>query len=293
MELGGTGIWSGQLRFGDPGEKTAAAAELEALGYSAIWLPGGAGGAIFDDCRTLLDATERIPLATGILNLWMHTPQETAEGHAALTSGFPGRFLLGIGVSHGPLLEMIGEPGRYTRPLATTAAFLDDLDAATPPVPVGERCLAALGPKMLGLSRDRTAGAHPYLVLPEHTRGAREILGSSALLAPEQAVYLGTDADAARAAARNHLKIYLGLPNYANNWMRSGFTEDDLLDGGSGRLCDALVAWGDEATVARRVHEHHEAGADHVCIQVVTAPDDAASMPMDTWRALAPALTAA
>ena len=142
------------------------------------------------------------------------------------------------------------------------------------------------------LARDRTAGAHPYLVLPEHTRGAREILGPDALLAPEQAVFLGTDPSAARAAARKHLDIYTGLPNYTNNWLRSGFTPDDLVDGGSDRLCDALVAWGDEATVARRVHEHHEAGADHVCIQVVTAPDDTASMPMDVWRALAPALTA-
>ncbi len=292
MELRGTGVWSGQLRFGDAGEKVAAAAELEALGYSAIWLPGGIGGAIFDDCRTLLDATERIPLATGILNLWMHTPAETAAGHAELTTAHPGRFLLGIGISHGPLLEMVGEPGRYQRPLATTAAFLDDLDAATPPVPAGERCLAALGPKMLELARDRTAGAHPYLVLPEHTRGAREILGPDALLAPEQAVFLGTDPSAARVAARKHLEIYLGLPNYTNNWMRSGFTPDDLLDGGSDRLCDALVAWGDEETVARRVQEHHDAGADHVCIQVVTAPDDAAAMPVDVWRALAPALTA-
>jgi probable F420-dependent oxidoreductase len=225
----------------------------------------------------------------------MHTPEETAAGHAEVTGAFPGRFLLGIGISHGPLLEMLGQADRYQKPLATTRAFLDDLDAATPPVPVAERALAALGPKMLELARDRTAGAHPYLVVPEHTRTAREILGPDALLAPEQAVFLGTDAAAARAAARNHLQIYLNLPNYTNNWMRWGFTADDLLDGGSDRLCDAMVAWGDEETIARRVREHHDAGADHVCIQVVTAPDagpDAgATMPLDAWRALAPALT--
>jgi probable F420-dependent oxidoreductase len=295
MQLTGTGVWSGQLRFGDAGEKCEAATELEALGYSAIWLPGGAGGAVFDDCRALLEVTEHVPLATGILNLWMHTPEETAAGHAEVTGAFPGRFLLGIGISHGPLLEMLGQADRYQKPLATTRAFLDDLDAATPPVPVAERALAALGPKMLELARDRTAGAHPYLVVPEHTRSAREILGPDALLAPEQAVFLGTDPAAARAAARNHLQIYLNLPNYTNNWMRWGFTADDLVDGGSDRLCDAMVAWGDEETIARRVREHHDAGADHVCIQAVTAPDAgpdaAAAMPLDAWRALAPALT--
>ena len=193
MQFTGTGVWSGQLRFGDAGEKVEAATELEALGYSAIWLPGGAGGAVFDDCRALLEVTEHVPLATGILNLWMHTPEETAAGHAEVTGAFPGRFLLGIGISHGPLLEMLGQADRYQKPLATTRAFLDDLDAATPPVPVAERALAALGPKMLELARDRTAGAHPYLVVPEHTRSAREILGPDALLAPEQAVFLGTD----------------------------------------------------------------------------------------------------
>jgi probable F420-dependent oxidoreductase len=291
VHLTGTGIWSGQLRYGgDPGERRADATELEALGYSALWLPGGIGGEIFDDCRALLEATERVPLATGILNLWMHTPEETAEGHAGLTRDFPGRFLLGIGISHGPLIDSV-EAGRYRKPLENTATFLDGLDAADPPVPVPERALAALGPKMLGLARDRTAGAHPYLVPPEHTRQAREILGPGKLLAPEQHVFLGTNATEARAAARNSLQIYLGLPNYTNNWMRYGFTPEDLLEGGSDRLCDALVAWGDEAAVARRVQEHHDAGADHVCIQVVTAPDAPPDRAMEMLRALAPALT--
>ena len=187
---------------------------------------------------------------------------------------------------------MIGEPGRYTRPLATTAAFLDDLDAATPPVPVGERCLAALGPED-ARARPRPHGRRAPLPrrCPSTRAGPARSWGRARCSRPSRPSYLGTDADAARAAARNHLQIYLGLPNYTNNWMRSGFTEDDLLDGGSDRLCDALVAWGDEATIARRVHEHHDAGADHVCIQVVTAPDETATMPMDTWRALAPALT--
>jgi probable F420-dependent oxidoreductase len=291
MQLAGTGVWSGQLRYGgDPGERRAAATELEALGYSALWLPGGIGGAIFDDCRALLEVTERVPLATGILNLWMHTPEETAEGHAAVTRDFPGRFLLGIGISHGPLVDSI-EAGRYQKPLAKTRDFLEALDRADPPVPVDERALAALGPKMLELARDRTAGAHPYLVAPEHTHDARAILGPGKLLAPEQHVFLGTDAAEARAAARNSLQIYLGLPNYTNNWLRYGMTPDDLADGGSDRLCDTLVAWGDEDAVAQRVQEHHDAGADHVCIQVVTAPDAPPSSAMDMLRALAPALT--
>ena len=291
VQLGRTGVWSGQLRYGgDPGERRDAAAELETLGYSALWVPGGIGGEIFDDCRALLEATGRVPVATGILNLWMHTPEETAEGHAGLTRDFPDRFLLGIGISHGPLIDSI-EAGRYERPIDKTRAFLDALDAADPPVPVGERALAALGPRMLELARDRTAGAHPYLVVPEHTRRAREVLGPDRVLAPEQHVFLGTDAAEARAAARHSLQIYLGLPNYTNNWIRSGFTPDDLADGGSDRLCDALVVWGDEATIAGRVREHHDAGADHVCIQVVTSPDAGPGMPMDALRALAPALT--
>src|SRR5581483_94674 len=215
--LAGTGVWSGQLRFGDRGERTAAAVELEALGYSAIWLPGGIGGAVFDDCRALLEVTERVPLATGILNVWMHTPEETAAGHAGLTRDFPGRFLLGLGISHAPLVDST-EPGRYDKPFDTMRAYLEALDEADPPVPVDERVLAALGPRMLALARARTAGAHPYLVVPEHTHQAREVLGPNALLAPEQAVFLGTDRTEARAAARNHLQIYLGLPNYTNNW---------------------------------------------------------------------------
>ena len=194
MDLTGIGIWNSGLRFGDPGEALDAAVELESLGYTALWIPGGAGGEIFEACAAVLEATDDVTVATGILNLWMHTPEETAAGHAALQHAHPGRFLLGLGISHAPLIDM-SDPGRYRNPLATTRAYLDALDAADPPVTAGERVLAALGPRMLELARDRTRGSHPYLVTPEHTARARAILGAGVLLAPEQAVALETDAD--------------------------------------------------------------------------------------------------
>jgi probable F420-dependent oxidoreductase len=289
MELSGTGVWSGALRYGDRVEACDAAAELEALGYSALWVPGGAGGDIFGDTQALLEATERVVVATGILNIWMHEAQDVATGHAALTAAHPGRFLLGLGISHSALVDH-EEPGRYQKPIAVTTAYLDGLDAATPPVPVAERALAALGPRMLELARDRTRGAHPYLANPEHTRYAREILGEGPLLMPEQPVVLETDPAKARELARGHFTIYLTLPNYLNNLKRIGFTDEDFADGGSDRLVDGVVAWGDEAAIARRVQDHFDAGADHVCVQVIT-PRGYQQLPREHWRALAPVLT--
>ena len=287
MDVGSVGIWSAELRYGDAGAVRDAAAELEALGYSALWVPGGVGGAVFDDCKNVLDATTRVPVATGILNLWMHSIQETCDGHARVTAAYPDRFLLGIGVSHAALVDT-NESGRYAKPLAATRTFLDEIDRTTPTVPADERVLGALGPKMLELSRDRSAGAHPYLVPPEHTRFARDVLGKGALLAPEQHVVLETDPEKARAVARASLAIYMTLPNYVNNWRRCGFTDDDVSGAGSDRLVDAIVAWGDEATIARRVQQHLDAGADHVCVQI--ASETRAEMPLDSWRRLAPAL---
>jgi probable F420-dependent oxidoreductase len=286
--LSGTGIWSSALRYGEPGPSAAAATELEQLGYSALWVPD-VGGDVFAAVKNLLAATSTVTIATGILNLWMHTPEETAAQHAALTAEHGPRFLVGIGVSHAPLIDRVKEPGAYRKPLQQMTEFLDGLDAAETPLAQDDRCLAALGPKMLELSRTRTAGTHPYLVTPEHSRIAREALGPDGLVASEQGVVLETDPTKAREAARAHLATYLALPNYANNWMRLGFTPDDVVDGGSDRLVDALVVWGDEATIAARVQEHRDAGASHVCIQVLGgAPLD---LPLDVWRALAPALT--
>ena len=214
--------------------------------------------------------------------------EETAAAHAQLTNDHGRRFLCGLGISHRPFIDHVNEPGTYQKPIDTMARYLDGLDAAVPPLAPSDRVLAALGPKMLELARLRTAGTHPYLVTPELTKAARTGIGPDGLVASEQGVVLETDPTRAREVARLHLKTYLGLPNYTNNWMRQGFTEDDLADGGSNRLVDSLVVWGDEATIATRVREHRDAGADHVCIQVLT--EDQRAFPAQQWRALAPAL---
>jgi probable F420-dependent oxidoreductase len=285
--LSGPGVWSGALRYGDAAETAEAAAELEELGYVALWLPD-VGGDVFGAVANLLRATEAATIATGILNIWLHTPEETAERFDALTSEHGRRFLLGIGVSHAPFIDQIKEAGTYRRPVQAVAEFLDGLDAAAVPVPRDERAIAALGPKMLELAHRRTAGTHPYLVTPEHTAAARAALGAGPVVAVEQGAVLETDAGLARQLARQHLATYLGLPNYTNHWKRIGFTDDDLRDGGSDRLVDALYAWGDEGAIATRVQEHRDAGASHVCVQVVIA--DQRSLPRAEWRALAPAL---
>ncbi|KUH80473.1 MULTISPECIES: LLM class F420-dependent oxidoreductase [unclassified Mycobacterium] len=285
MELAGVGVWSSQLRYGDQGEAAEAAAELEELGFTALWIPD-VGGPVLDSVEHLLSSTKRVVIATGILNLWMHEPADVAARYASLTGTHGERFLLGIGVSHAPLIDS-REPGLYRKPLAATRAYLDGIDATPQPVPVGNRVLAALGPKMLELAATRSRGAHPYLVTPDHTRYAREQLGEGPLLLPEQTVLLTTDADEARALGTDWLRSYLALPNYANNLLRSGFTEEDVASV-SDRLFDALIAWGDEETVLERVREHHDAGADHVCVQVLTA--DPREFPRDQWRRLAAAL---
>jgi probable F420-dependent oxidoreductase len=287
MRLSGTGVWSAALRYGDRAECDEAAAELEKLGYSAVWIPD-IGGDVFGAVEALLTATTSAVVATGILNLWMHSAEETAARYHDLVAVHGARFLVGIGVSHAPLIDA-SDPGRYKQPLARMREYLDQLDAAARPLPTGERVLAALGPRMLELARTRAAGAHPYLAGPENTARARASLGAGPLLAPEQPVVLETDLAKAREIARQHLSGYLRLPNYVNNLLRGGFTDDDVAGGGSDRLVDAVVACGDEGTIARRVQEHRDAGADHVCIQVLTG--DGLSLPRAAWRALAPALT--
>jgi probable F420-dependent oxidoreductase len=274
---GAIGVWSPQLREGDPRAVAEAAAELEEIGFSTIWVPGREHDDLEERLHLLLSATRRIPVATGIVSIWTHPADSTAALHARLSAEFPGRFLLGLGVSHAPAVG-----GGYQRPLTAMTRYLDALDAADPPVPQAERVLAALAPRMLALARDRALGSHPYLVTPEHTRSAREALGSAALLAPEQTVVLERDADAARAVARQWLARYLQLPNYADNWVRIGFDPAEIDNGGSDRLVDALVAWGDVDAILARVEAHHAAGADHVAIQVVTS--DRAELPREQWR---------
>jgi len=285
MDLGRIGIW-GRHFLGERARVMEAVAELEELGYGALWFPNAPS--MFERARDLLDATRRVVIAPGIASIWTHTATDAAAAHNALTHAHPGRFLLGLGVSHAHVVDR-EEPGRYYRPLARMREYLDSLDAAPTPVPIGERILAALGPRMLELARDRSAGAHPYLGTVEHTRRAREALGSGPLLAPELAVVLETDPSRARAIARQHLTFYLRAPNYTNNWLRLGFTRDDVADGGSDRLVDEVVAWGSTDAIRERIAQHHMAGADHVCLQVVTPAN--ADLPLDEWRTLAAALS--
>ncbi|MDH3048117.1 LLM class F420-dependent oxidoreductase [Gordonia alkanivorans] len=285
MKLDGVGIWSSPLRYGDTGEAAEAAAELDELGFTALWIPD-VGGPVLDSVRNLLGATKKTVVATGILNMWMHEPHDVAAAHASFADEFGSRFLLGLGISHAPLIDA-QEAGRYRKPLATTRAFLDGLDSAPQPVPADSRVLAALGPKMLGLAADRTLGAHPYLVTPDHTATARETLGTGPLLAPEQTAIFAADRDEARSIGTKWLKGYLAMPNYANNLRRLGFTDEDLTTV-SDRLFDALIVWGDESAILSRIDEHRSAGADHVCVQVLQK--DHRGFPREQWRRLAAAL---
>jgi probable F420-dependent oxidoreductase len=286
VDLGTTGVWSRELRFGDPTLAADAAIQLEELGYSTLWLPGGPEGA-FDVASSLLEATGRVVVATGIVSVWNYEPAATAASHAALTQAHPGRFLLGVGISHSLIVDR-DSPGRYQHPVEVTSSYLDDLDQASPAVPIDERVIAALGPRMLRLARDRSAGTHPYLVTPEHSQLARQVVGAGKVVAPEQAVLLETDPTRAREVGRAHIELYLRLPNYVNNWRRLGYTEDDFADKGSDRLVDGLVVWGDESRVVERLRAHHDAGADHVCIQLIGGP--ASTPPLTEWRRVAEAL---
>ncbi|MER3453138.1 MAG: LLM class F420-dependent oxidoreductase [Chloroflexota bacterium] len=286
MRLGQIGLWDFRLRYAEPELIVRAAHEAEVMGYAALWIPD-VGGDVLASVETLLGATQGIVVATGILNIWMHDPAEVAARRAAWPPAWRSRFLAGLGVSHAALIDRM-EAGRYRRPLSTMRAYLDALDAATPPLPAGARVLAALGPRMLALAAERAAGAHPYNVTPEHTAMARAVLGPDRILAPEQAVTLATDPGVARELGRRHLSVYLGLENYLNNLRRLGFGDDDFAHGGSDRLVDALVPWGSAEQVARRVREHLDAGADHVCVQVVTP--EPREPPLRVWQELAEAL---
>ncbi|MDQ1503208.1 MAG: hypothetical protein QOD57_935 [Actinomycetota bacterium] len=285
MELPPVGIWDRLLRFGDEDEIQDSAAEAEELGYGALWIPD-IGGDVCAALNVLLWATRRITVGTGVLNLWMQDAIETAARWHRLVRDHDRRPVLGIGVSHAPLVDAV-LPGQFKNPLEATASYLDELDAANPPVPVDDRLLAALRPRMLELARDRCAGAFPYHMPPEHTERARAVIGPDRRLVVEQAVALGSDRDAARAAARQSLAMYLALPNYVNAWRWLGFSEEDVADGGSDRFVDAVVASGDVEAISRRVQAQRDAGADHVCIQVVA---DDLTAARTAWRELAPAL---
>ena len=259
------------------------AAELESLGYGALWSSGGFDPGLSATFGRLLASTTRVPVASGIVSMWAGAPADIGPAVTDLEARFPGRFLLGIGASHAPLVT------DYTRPYSHMVGYLDALDALETPVPMERRALAALGPRMLELAAGRAAGAHPYFVPVEHTARARSILGRAPLLAPEVAVVLETDPVAARALAREYASLYLGLPNYTQNLRTLGFGDEDIDGGGSDRLIDAIVPWGDAATITDRIRSHHDAGADHVCLQVIseTGRD---GFPLAEYRELAKVL---
>jgi probable F420-dependent oxidoreductase len=284
VDLGAIGVWSPGLRLGDRGEIREAAAELEELGYGAAWIPGAANAGTVNDLAPLLDATTSLVAAAGVVNIWVERADEVAASAARIEERHPGRTLIGLGISHAPLIG-----ARYVKPFAALEGFLDELDRVTPGLPADRRLLGAIGPRTLELASRRALGSHPYLMPPEHTAAARERLGPNALLAPEQTVIFEPDPVAARAAAREFLGVYLQLPNYMRNLRDAAALDDaDFADGGSDRLIDAAVAWGDEEAIRRRVHAHLDAGADHVCIQVAPAAHD--ELPRAAWRRLAPAL---
>ncbi len=242
------------------------AAQIESLGYAAIWI-GGSPDADLAWVDAALANTDSVQLATGIVNIWTAPAPAVAESFQRIESAHPGRFLLGIGAGHREHTQ------EYIKPYDALVTYLDELDAAM--VPTSRRVLAALGPRVLRLSAERSAGAHPYLTTPEHTAKARELVGSSVFLAPEHKVVLTTDRDEARAIGRRYLEHYLGLSNYVNNFLRMGFTEDDVRKPGSDKLVDAMVAYGTPDAIAQRLNEHLEAGADHVGVQVLDGwPED-------------------
>jgi probable F420-dependent oxidoreductase len=280
QRIGRIGIWAMELRYGEVSQIIDAAAELEALGFRALWIPGVSGGEILKDVSRLLSATKNCVVATGILNIWMHSAHEVGSWWHELPESQTSRFLLGLGVSHS---VTVGEA--YAKPLTVMKDYLVELFGEG--LPTSSLCLAALGPKMLELARDKTAGAHPYLVTPEHTATARESLGSGALLAPEQGVVLEADPARAREIARPYVKGYGQLANYANSWRRLGFSDEDIATT-SDTLVDALFAWGPPEKIAERVNAHFEAGADHVCLQVVgSAPPRDVEAIRPAWRELA------
>jgi probable F420-dependent oxidoreductase len=257
-DLGRFGVWT----FGSP--KPEQAAEIEKLGYGALWIGGSPAGDL-NYVEPILERTETLQVATGIINVWTAPAEQVAEAYHRIEDAYPGRFLLGVGIGHPEHTE------EYRKPYDVLVEYLDVLDAAK--VPTSRRVIAALGPKVLKLSAQRSAGAHPYLTTPEHTGQARNTIGNTVFLAPEHKVVLSTDADEARAIGRKTVDFYLNLSNYLNNWKRLGFTDDDIAKPGSDKLIDAVVAHGTADDIAKRLVEHLDAGADHVTIQVLGGED--------------------
>lgn len=289
MNLGRIGLWAADFDLQPMAKAQEAIAQVEEMGYGAVWVPEAVIREPFASTALLLSATKKMVLATGIASLHARTAQTMQAGWKTLTEAFPDRFLLGIGVSHAPMVQGVHK-GNYDKPYSTMVEYLDAMDNgiffAAAPTTAPQRVLAALGPKMLKLAAERGAGAHPYFTPVEHTAFARETMGANALLAPELAVVLETDATKAREIARKFMTTYTRLPNYTNNLKRFGFTEEEITHQ-EDRLVDAIVAWGSIDNVTAAVKRHLDAGADHVCIQVLT--DKPGTLPMREWQELADA----
>ena len=290
VDLGRIGIWYGGIDALATPDARRAAQVVEELGFGALWVAEAVGRDPFVSSAVLLSATNTLKLATGIANIYARDPMTMVAGQKTLAEAYPGRFLLGLGVSHAHLVSNVRKHD-YSKPYSYMVDYLARMDESMFAAPTAAadpgRVLAALGPKMLELAATKANGAHPYFTTPEHTATAREVIGADALLAPEQMVVLETDPIEARRIARRGMSVYMRAPNYLNNLRRLGFDDGDFADGGSDRLVDAIVAWGSEERIAARVAEHHAAGADHVCVQVLL---DGTAMPEPQWRRLAPAL---
>jgi probable F420-dependent oxidoreductase len=290
MDFGRLGVWT-WIDTMSAEEVADFAVKIEELGYSMLWLPEAVGRDPFSILGYLAGRTSKLKLATGIANIYARDPMTMRAIQHTLAEASGGRFVLGLGVSHAPMVTGI-RGHEYGKPVTTMRNYLESMQKALYVGPQAAEeapiLLAALRPNMLRLAAEKTGGAHPYFVPPEHTARAREILGEGPILAPEQKVLLETDASRAREIARTHMKTYLALPNYQNSLRWLGFGDDDLADGGSDRLVDAIVAWGDEKAIAERIQAHRDAGADHVCIQPFR-PDGAPGPDLRILEALAPA----
>jgi probable F420-dependent oxidoreductase len=289
-EIGRLGVWT-WLDALSPTQAAEFARQIEAWGYSALWVPEAVGRDPFTLLGFIAANTEKLVLATGIANIYARDPMTLKAIHKTMADLAPGRFVLGIGVSHEHLVSKL-RGHEYKKPVPAMREFLDAMDSALYMGPPPEReapiVLAALRNKMLALAARRTRGAHPYFVPPEHTEHARKIMGPDAWLCPEQMVLLETDAEKARQIARANMRMYLGLPNYRNNLRQLGYDDDDFANDGSDRLVDAIVVWGDEKAIADRIQAHHDAGADHVCIQPFRS-DGGPGPDLRVLEALAPA----
>lgn len=269
-DIGRLGVWSFIDNFSAP-EAAGFARQLEDWGYSALWIPEAVNRDPFTIMAYMAAKTSRIVLATGIANIYARDPMAMKAIRKTLAELAPGRIVIGLGVSHHHLVNKVRGHEYSTKPVSTMRAYLEDMEKALymgkEPTEEAPVVLAALRQNMLKLAAEKTRGAHPYFVTPEHTARARATMGPDAWLCPEQMVLLETDAGNARAVARKHMAIYLGLPNYQNNLREYGFTDEDFANGGSDRVVDAIVAWGDEQAIRARIKAHHDAGATHVCIQ--------------------------